>query len=207
MCDCYIFRIRMNYLISIIVVSVTLALAVADSCPEIISRKGWEAKPPKLVENVTEPVPYVVIHHTYIPAVCNTTKECKAAMRSMQSYHQDERGWNDIGYNFCIGGDGNIYEGRGWGKVGAHAPSYNDKSVGICFIGDYRTELPSRTMLKSGEKLIQCGMKLGHISEDYKLIGHRQVRNTACPGDKLFEHIKTMRHWTDKDLKMSIIKN
>lgn len=34
-----------------------------------------------------------------------------------------------------VGGDGYIYEGRGWGKEGAYAKGYNKKSVGIGFIG------------------------------------------------------------------------
>lgn len=45
--------------------------------------------------------------------------------------------WSDIGYNFVVGEDGNVYEGRGWDKIGAHAPSYNSKSIGICMIGNF----------------------------------------------------------------------
>lgn len=30
-------------------------------------------------------------------------------------------GWADIGYNFCIGDPGQVYEGRGYGRHGAHA--------------------------------------------------------------------------------------
>lgn len=41
----------------------------------------------------------------------------------------------DIGYNFMIGGDGNIYEGRGWHKQGAHTSGYNRGSIGIAYIG------------------------------------------------------------------------
>lgn len=40
-------------------------------------------------------------------------------------------------FSFAIGGDGQIYEGRGFNVVGAHAPKYNSKSVGICLIGDW----------------------------------------------------------------------
>jgi N-acetylmuramoyl-L-alanine amidase len=49
----------------------------------------------------------------------------------------DANKWNDIGYNFLVGEDGNVYEGHGWDSVGAHALSYNPKSIGICFIGDF----------------------------------------------------------------------
>lgn len=59
-------------------------------------------------------------------------------MRSMQRFHQNERGWDDIGYSFAIGGDGKVYEGRGFDRVGAHAPSYNDKSIGIVLIGNWQ---------------------------------------------------------------------
>lgn len=42
-------------------------------------------------------------------------------------------GWDDIGYNFIVGEDGNVYEGRGWDIVGAHAGvnTYNQQSLGI----------------------------------------------------------------------------
>lgn len=52
----------------------------------------------------------------------------------------DDRQWFDIGYNFVIGEDGNVYEGRGWDYVGAHAPGYNTQSIGICVIGDFSGE-------------------------------------------------------------------
>ena len=39
-------------------------------------------------------------------------------------------GWDDIGYNFLVGEDGNVYEGRGWDTVGAHAAPHNTNSVG-----------------------------------------------------------------------------
>lgn len=39
--------------------------------------------------------------------------------------------------SFAIAGDGQIYEGRGFNVIGAHAPKYNGRSVGICLIGDW----------------------------------------------------------------------
>lgn len=41
---------------------------------------------------------------------------------------------------FLIGGDGTIYEARGWNAVGAHTYGWNNKSVGIAFIGTYESE-------------------------------------------------------------------
>lgn len=54
----------------------------------LVSREEWNARPPKLVEPMPNPVPYVIIHHSYIPAACNTTTQCIQAMQSMQIFHQ-----------------------------------------------------------------------------------------------------------------------
>jgi hypothetical protein len=36
-----------------------------------------------------------------------------------------------------VGGDGNVYEGRGWHQVGAHTYGFNKRSVGIALIGEF----------------------------------------------------------------------
>lgn len=103
----------------------------------IVTRSEWGAREPKLVETFLGPIPYVIIHHSYIPSACFSEESCEGAMRKMQDMHQLKNGWNDIGYSFAIGGDGRIYHGRGFNVIGAHAPRYNDKSIGICLIGDW----------------------------------------------------------------------
>ncbi len=42
--------------------------------------------------------------------------------------------------SFLISGDGVVYEGRGWGVVGAHAKEHNFNSVGIAFMGNFNGE-------------------------------------------------------------------
>lgn len=105
----------------------------------IVERREWDGRDPKLVETFDGPIPFVIIHHSYIPSACYNEEACTAAMRKMQDMHQLQKGWNDIGYSFVVGGDGRIYRGRGYNVVGAHAPRYNDKSIGICLIGDWRS--------------------------------------------------------------------
>ncbi|KAH8313149.1 hypothetical protein KR067_001172 [Drosophila pandora] len=162
----------------------------------LLSRSDWGARLPKSVEHFEGPAPYVIIHHSYMPGVCFSTPECMKSMRDMQDFHQLERGWNDIGYSFGIGGDGMIYTGRGFNVIGAHAPKYNDKSVGIVLIGDWRTELPPKQMLDAAKNLIAFGVYKGYIDPTYKLLGHRQVRDTECPGGRLFEEISSWPHFT-----------
>ncbi|KAG5899585.1 hypothetical protein JTB14_022913 [Gonioctena quinquepunctata] len=169
---------------------------VSASDPTIVSRQEWQAKPPKSIEVMANPVPYVVIHHSYLPPACYTSEDCIKAMQWMQNFHQIDRGWVDIGYHFAVGGDGKAYEGRGWSRVGAHAPHYNNISIGICMIGDWRETLPPKQQLSVTQELIQMGVREGKIAEDYKLVGHKQVRDgTACPGDRLYTEIQSWPHF------------
>lgn len=87
----------------------------------------------------------MIIHHTATAAgACrHNTNECAASVRAIQRNHQQQRGWDDVGYNFLIGGSdvrAEIYEGRGFDVVGAHAVGYNSRSVGIALIGDWTGE-------------------------------------------------------------------
>uniref|UniRef100_A0A0K8U1N8 Peptidoglycan-recognition protein LB n=1 Tax=Bactrocera latifrons TaxID=174628 RepID=A0A0K8U1N8_BACLA len=107
----------------------------------LITRAEWRARPPTSSTNFTGPAPYVILHHSHQPGVCRTEDACKAAMRSMQNYHMDTHGWPDIGYSFAVGGDGNVYEGRGYEVVGAHAPNYNSRSIGLLLIGNFMGKL------------------------------------------------------------------
>lgn len=71
------------------------------ACPEIVPRADWGAAAAvNRVALTSLPVPYVVIHHTFQPGFCNTSHTCKAAMRSMQNYHQNTKQWSDIGYQW-----------------------------------------------------------------------------------------------------------
>ncbi|KAJ8972445.1 hypothetical protein NQ314_000178 [Rhamnusium bicolor] len=169
----------------------------ATSDPVIVPRSGWNARPPKGIDEMINPVPYVVIHHSHFPAACNTGEECIEAMQWMQKYHQDNHTWLDIGYHFAVGSDGRAYEGRGWSRVGAHAPHYNNISIGICVIGDWTELLPPEEQLNAIHQLIAMGVREGKIQRDYKLVGHKQVREgTVCPGDRLYEEIKTWPHYS-----------
>ncbi|KAL5273972.1 PGRPLB.2 family protein [Megaselia abdita] len=163
----------------------------------IINRNEWRARDHLYSESITEDVRYVIIHHSYNPGFCQTTDACKASMRSIQDLHMDFNGWEDIGYTFAIGGDGNVYEGRGYGIVGAHAPNYNNRSIGLLFIGDYTHSLPTPYMLNVAKEFIAYSVSQKQLKSDYKLYGHRQVRETECPGQALYNEIKNWEHWTE----------
>lgn len=86
----------------------------------IVSRDEWIAQPPNNPLAPLElPSLMVIITHTATD-FCNTQAECTFRTRIIQTFHIESRSWDDIGYNWLIGGDGQVYEGRGWNKQGAH---------------------------------------------------------------------------------------
>ena len=165
----------------------------------ILSRAEWGARgtalPPDPLK--VRPAPYAIIHHT-ASQPCFNIPECVLSVRNIQSYHIDSNGWNDIGYNFLVGGDGVIYEGRGWGIQGAHTYGYNAKSIGIALIGNFQNAQPTAAQLQATQYLLTLGLQANRLSRNYKLIGHRQVAATTSPGNKLYEVIKTWDHWVAK---------
>ncbi|XP_050961938.1 N-acetylmuramoyl-L-alanine amidase-like [Labeo rohita] len=171
---------------------------VYATCPSIKTRSQWGAAAyigsPSFLPY---PVYYLFIHHTYSPSrPCTTFDQCASDMRSMQQYHQQTNGWSDIGYNFVAGSDGNMYEGRGWDWVGAHAYGYNSISYGVCFIGDYTSTLPSTSAMNMVRyNFIDCAISRGDLASTYSLYGHRQADSTECPGNTLYREIQNWEHW------------
>lgn len=102
----------------------------------------------------------------------------------------------DIAYNFLLGGDGSVYVGRGWDAEGAHAHGWNDKSIGLSFIGTFTDVSPVEPQLQAALKLLELGVSLEKLTTNYTLLGHRQVSKTESPGEKLFQIIKTWKHWS-----------
>ncbi|CAO1308833.1 unnamed protein product [Diamesa hyperborea] len=180
----------MNTFLTTLVLA-TMAIADAQECPAIITRAQWGARAVRWTWLPIRPAPFVVVHHT-AGAACTTQAACSAEMRAIQNMHINSNGWADIGYNFCIGGDGLVYQGRGWGVQGSHAPGYNNQSLGICFMGLFTSGLPTLAARNNAQQLIRCGVSTGQLSTSYWLIGHRQAVATECPGTALFNEL---RNW------------
>ncbi|XP_040270649.1 N-acetylmuramoyl-L-alanine amidase isoform X1 [Bufo bufo] len=167
-------------------------------CPAVIPRCMWEAKPYKGTPTLLKPpLSHVYIHHTAEPSRPSVSfQESAANMRSMQRFHQEDRGWDDIGYSFVVGSDGYLYEGRGWHWVGAHTKGYNSVGYGISFIGDFTSSVPDTRILKLVKDFLKWAVRSGYIVPNYTIQGHRQVGNTTCPGDALFQEITSWEHFT-----------
>lgn len=55
---------------------------------------------------------------------------------------------------------------------------------------------PNAAAIEATKNLISYGVAIGKIQSNYTLLGHRQTTRTSCPGDSLYELIKTWPHWS-----------
>ncbi|CAO1316068.1 unnamed protein product [Diamesa tonsa] len=157
----------------------------------LISRDEWLAQPPnEILTPLIVPAKRIIITHT-ATEFCETQAACTLRARLMQTFHMESKGWDDIGYNFMIGGDGAVYEGRGWESQGAHTKGYNVGSIGVAYIGTFNKKLPNDKMINVGFLLFQEGVKIGRLIPDYKIYGHRQLIASESPGAAFYDLIKT----------------
>ncbi|XP_020715823.1 peptidoglycan-recognition protein LC isoform X1 [Ceratitis capitata] len=164
----------------------------------IITKDEWYAEAQhEGVEELKWPAQRVIIAHTASTS-CENKLQCDARAQSVQAFHIHSNGWGDIGYNFLVGGNGLVYEGRGWNNVGAHTKGYNRGSICIAFIGTFNAELPTENDLKAAQLLIDEGLRLGALSKDYRLYGARQLSPTESPGKALYNIIMKWPHWASR---------
>ncbi|KAG5870410.1 hypothetical protein JTB14_038159 [Gonioctena quinquepunctata] len=164
----------------------------------ILSRLQWLAQPPiEPTDDLKVPVSMVIIQHTATES-CYSQAQCIYQTRHIQTFHIESNGWFDIGYNFLVGGDGAAYEGRGWKKEGAHTFGWNNRSLGVGFIGTFISKPPPKNQIDAFHKLLAKGVELGILTNDYKILAARQLYATESPGKSFYEIIKTWDHWSEK---------
>jgi N-acetylmuramoyl-L-alanine amidase len=169
------------------------ALASAQTpCDNIRTRSQWGSRSTSLTWMPSQPPSGFAVHHTF-GARCTTQAACDTQMRSIQNFHMNSNGWADIGYNFCVGDPGQIYEGRGFGRQGAHAPGFNARALGHCFFGDHTSVLPTAIALSNTRAFIDCTRARGWLTSGHWVSTHRGDRqsNTACPGNALQNNVAT----------------
>ena len=156
---------------------------------KIISRDSWGAKPNKTKFSKLGEVKGLVIHWSAYPIAVGNQAEMDQC-KKIQRLHQEDRGWNDVAYNFLVGDTGQIYEGRGWGNRSAaqggnnrQEINYNNKHyVAVCWLGGSKpTDKPSDKAIKSVKWLYE---QVGG-----ELRPHSSFKQTSCPGDAWRQHI------------------
>ena len=102
--------------------------------------------------------------------------------------HASRAGWAGLGYSWLIA-DGQVLEGRGPGREGAHTSGRNRTSYGICLVGNYSHRAPSQQDVDALVWLLQHGHAQGWFDKPQLTGGHRDVVATACPGAQAYRMI------------------
>ncbi|KAL9906732.1 peptidoglycan recognition protein LC isoform 3-T9 [Glossina fuscipes fuscipes] len=188
------------FILPLIIIAAIYGRRLIDgkSTLRLVRRNEWFARPHlDSVVPLNLPVERVIVSHT-ASDICETLEACIYRVKFIQNFHMDSVDFGDIGYNFLLGSDGRVYEGRGWDLQGAHTKGYNINSLGISFIGTFNTRLPNDAQLQAFRLLIDEALRLKKLVENYKLYGARQFAPTESPGLALYKLIQTWPHWTNE---------
>ena len=165
---------------------------------------------------------HVVVHHT-AGTNNYSAGQSASIVRGIYYYHAVTLDWGDIGYNFLIDKYGTVFEGRsgslaapaGRMSVGAHARGVNTGTMGLSMMGDYSSVSPSDAQLSSVGKMAGWFLRRAGITdangwaglnvwttERYqagstismpRILGHRDVGYTSCPGNVGYSKLGTIR--------------
>jgi len=168
--------------------------------PNTISTSQWrQGLPDPKPGRVTTEINHCIIHHS---AGNTSDTNYTNIIRNIYLLHTESNGWDDIGYNYVVAGNGQIYNGRdpqGAGDEdniqGAHFCAKNSGTMGICLLGNYDVDTPSASLIQSVEKLLTWKLYKENLSaKDSSIhpqngskylatIGqHKDGCSTLCPG-------------------------
>lgn len=120
----------------------------------------------------------ILIHHSAGPDGASLDRE------AIRRHHVEVNKWADIGYHFVVekvGSRVEVIAGRPLDQDGAHCPGQNSRAIGICFIGDFTAEPPSREALETAAHFIR-GLCFALKISRSAIYPHREFRSTECPG-------------------------
>lgn len=156
----------------------------------IISRAKWGAKPwdnnPKSRGPASVALGSRTEFFVHYDGGSHVTRTGYAIPRAIEAEHFGN-GWAGVGYNFVVSQAGEVFEGRGWGRQGAHCPGHNVSGLGvqIAIGGDQK---PSEAALAACRALYdEACRKTGRTLAKR---GHRDGIATTCPGGILYEWVK-----------------
>ena len=194
-----------------------LPVAVAPGV-SILPREAWGADLPPRGPSYVEQPRFLLVHHT---ASTSAYRDARDVIRSTYAFHTSSvKGWPDVCYEFFVGRDGDVWEGR----AGAlHGPVIADATGGsqgfaqlACLLGDFSVAPPTDAALDALTGLfawlsrrdgidVTPGATTSFVSRGSDrwpagsaittptIAGHRDMTFTNCPGDAMYALLPTLR--------------
>ncbi len=188
--------------------------------PAVIGRAGWHADDRAVRRGLVydRSVRAVFVHHTDNPNTYDCARDVPAMLLALEQRHI-ALGWDDLGYNFVVDRCGGIYEGRTGSADrdvrGAHTEGFNTDTIGIAALGNFGAgrKVP-RPMLEAIAEIAAWKLDPGVdpagrvrlVSSNNRsrypkgtavelnvISGHRDVYQTTCPGQALYDALPWIR--------------
>lgn len=168
---------------------------------------------PYLGEPAVEEVRFLLVHHTAGPSDGDPIE----LMRDVYRFHTSaDKGWPDVAYNFFIDRSGGVYEARAGSLAQAVEASATGGNQGfaqlVCLLGDFTAQNPTPAALTA------LNATLAWLADRHELdtsptatadfesrgsnrwpagtavtasviSGHRDMSQTACPGDAFYPYL------------------
>lgn len=150
----------------------------------LIKRSAWNAKSPnpRNMTPATRRWNWITVHHSVFSSKGNTLEAGLDTVRRIQRNHITLEKYADIGYHYLIDRAGRVIEGRSLSWQGAHAGGSNNRgNVGVCLLGNFDEEKPSKAAIASLDKLVfELQDKLRIPRKNVR--PHKAWKETECPG-------------------------
>lgn len=121
----------------------------------------------------------IVVHHT--------ASSKTQSLETIAKFHVETRGWPAIAYHIAINESGDVYLLNDIEKKTYHNSADNTNTIGVVVVGNYEQYEPSEASIKSLQAVTDAlcmTLKIKGIK------GHRDYKNTSCPGKYLYNELK-----------------
>ena len=166
----------------------------------VVSREDWGASATTC--SSTEDDWYrFAIHHTAGGQTSGGTVQ--GAVQALQAYAMGTGTYCDIPYQFLVGHDGSLWEGRPLAYTSGATGGNNDGNIAICFLGCYDSSACGSLAVAETVQMMAAARLLAQTlavqeattTTASSLIGHRDYPEnyTVCPGDLVHGRLGELR--------------
>lgn len=177
----------------------------------IYPRDAWGADLPPKKKTEREVVQFLLVHHT---ASSNNYASARDVIRNTYRWQTSAtKGWRDVCYQFFVGRDGDVWEGRAGALAGPVRADATGGSQGfaqlVCLLGNFTDRQPTAAAQDALVKVLAWladrysidtspgattqftsqgsdRWKAGTLVTSPTIAGHRDMTYTACPGDEFY---------------------
>lgn len=167
----------------------------------ILPRSAWSTgRPVPARMNRLTRVYRITVHHAGMTFSSSVERLTASLIDRIRQFHQNQRGWGDIGYHYIIDRAGRIWEGRPTAYQGAHVKYNNVGNIGVMCLGNFDEQSPTAAQLDALNQHVLRLMSLYRVPT-YRVFTHQELMPTRCPGVSLQRHMLAVRR--DGRLRLS----